>query len=503
MRPAQQWVRRSANYKWWAAAATITVTAVEVSHLGAVNIALPSIADRFNSGLPAVQWVATGHMLAISALVLPMGRLSDMAGRKRVFVSGMLVSILGSMLAGIAPNLSALILFRVLQGIGPAMVIANGMAIVTSLFPDQQRGAALGLHMMAVGLGLVAGPAMGGFLVATVGWRYVFLVNLPLGLLCLLPFLFIVEGRRLQEGPARPQGSAFDWPGAAMSTLALLLFLLAVTNGHRLGWDSAFILAGLAGSVGLLGAFVWWELRVPVPVLDLKLFISPMVFVAVAARCIFFITGATPLFLMPFFLLGVAGYSASKAGLIMTAMALTMVVTGPVGGWLTDGLGWRPVAVAGAAISALALLLLANLTSSTPPAVIVVVLSLQSSSHSFFTLPINSAILASVGRDRQSGAVAFLQMLRNVFTVTGIAVATVIVTVTMESKGLEPSLRIITDVVDVKAALAFTSGTKIAFLAMGGLQAAVVLLLVVGGPWVLGLFWSGLGKPGASRSLPE
>tara|TARA_B100000315_G_C14289902_1_gene456907 strand:+ start:61 stop:681 length:621 start_codon:yes stop_codon:yes gene_type:complete len=206
---------------------------------------------------------------------------------------------------------------------------------------------------------------------------------------------------------------------------------------------------------------------------------------------------------MPFFLLGVAGYSASKAGLIMTAMALTMVVTGPVGGWLTDWLGWRPVAVAGAAISALALLLLANLTSSTRPAVIVVVLSLQSSSHSFFTLPINSAILASVGRDRQSVAVAFLQMLRNVFTVTGIAVATVIVTVTMESKGLEPSLRIITEVVDVKAALAFTSGMRIAFLAMGGLQAAVVLLLVVGGPWVLGLFWSGLGKPGASQSLPE
>ena len=143
LRPIRQWIRRSPNFKWWAAAATVTLTVVEVSHLGAINIAQPNIADRFGSDLPTVQWVPLSHMLAISALLLPMGRLSDMVGRKRVFVGGMLAFIGATVLAGTATNLTALILFRALQGIGTAMILANEMAIVTSLFPDRQRGTAL------------------------------------------------------------------------------------------------------------------------------------------------------------------------------------------------------------------------------------------------------------------------------------------------------------------------------------------------------------------------
>ena len=502
VRTLQQWVRRSPYYKWWAAAAVGTITALEVAHFGAVNVAQPNIADRFGSDLPTVQWVTLGHLLAISVLLLPMGRVSDMVGRKRIFVWGMLAFIAGTALAGTATSLPALIFFRVLQGIGPAMIIANEMAIMTSLFPDRERGTALGVHMMAVGLGLVIGPAIGGLLIGALGWRYVFLAFVPLGLLALIPFLLVVDESHLRQGGARAQNDTFDWPGAATSTLALLLFLLAVSNGHRLGWESPFVLGGLALSVVSLGAFVWWELRTDSPMMELRLFKSQMFSIAVAARTIFFITGAAPIFLMPFYLLGVAGYSAVQAGFIMAAMALSTTVTGPVGGWLTDRFGWKPVALGGAAVSGLGLLLLAQLTATTPLTVIVVLLMVQSSSYALFNLPISSAILGAVERSRHSVVSAFLQLLRNTFTVTGIAVTTLIVTATMASKGLEPSLAIISEAAGTKEALAFTSGMRITFLTMAALQLAAMVLLVGKGRWIMGPIRSGAAKLGVRRSLP-
>ena len=488
LRPIQQWIRRSPNYKWWAAAATVTLTVVEVSHLGAVNIAQPNIADRFGSDLPTVQWVTLSHMLAISALLLPMGRLSDMVGRKRVFVGGMLAFIGATALAATATNLTALILFRALQGIGTAMILANGMAIVISLFSDRQRGTALGLHAMAVGLGLVIGPALGGLILGTLGWRYVFVMFIPMGLLSLVPFLIVVDERHVRESSVRVLRDSFDWAGSVISTVALVVFLLAVTHGHRMGWDSPLVLSGLGVSVGLLSGFVWWELHTPAPLIDVRLFKSRLFSLAVAVRSLFFISGAAPIFLMPFYLLGVVGYSAGQAGLILTVMAVVMVVNSPMGGRLTDRLGWRPVALGGAALSSAGLFFLAQLNASTSLYVIILALVLQSSSNAMLSLPTNSAVLGSVERDKHSLVSAFLQMLRNTFTITGIAVATVIVTAVMASKGVEPSLAVISENADTRATSAFISGMRATFLAMAGLQVVSMLLLVFSGRWSLGLF---------------
>ncbi len=501
-----RWVRTRPNYRWWAAAATATLTVVEVSHLGAVNIALPNIADRFDSDLPTVQWVTLSHMLAISALLLPMGRLSDMVGRRRIFAWGMVAFVGATALSATATNLTALFLFRAVQGIGIAMVLANEMAIVTSLFPDRQRGAALGLHMMAVGFGLVIGPALGGLILGALGWRYVFLIFIPMGLLSLVPFLTLVDEGRAGESGTKVLKDSFDWAGAVISTLALTVFLLAVTHGHRLGWDSPLIIGGVGISAGLLGVFVWWELRTPVPVIDVRLFKARLFLLAVAVRSLFFVAGASPIFLMPFYLLGVVGYSASQAGLVMTVMALVMVVNAPIGGRLTDRFGWRPVAIGGAVVSSAGLFLLSQLDASTPLHVIILALALQSSSNAMLSLPINSAILGSVERSKHSVVSAFLQMLRNTFTVTGIAVATVIVTATMASKGVEPSLAVISDAADTKAASAFISGMRVTFLTMAGLQIASMALLAVGGLWSLGLLRGETKKParpGVSRGLPD
>ena len=503
VRHLEEWVRRSPNYKWWGAGAVAAATVVEASNLGAVSIALPTITEKFDSDLPTVQWVTLGHLLAISGLLLPMGRLSDMVGRKRVFLLGMLALSLGSALAGAAPNLTVLVLFRALQGVGPAMTIANQMAIVTFLFPDRERGTALGLNMLAVGVGLVSGPALGGLMVNTLGWRFVFFVYAPLGALCAVPALIVLDDDRLRQGMARLRLGGFDWLGAALSALALLVFLLAMTNGHRSGWTSPPILAGLAMAAGLLGCFVWWELRTPSPMFDLTFFKAPLFSIGVAGRGIFFLAAAAPLFLLPFYLQGVAGYTPGQAGLIMATFSMATIIGAPLGGRLTDRFGWKPVALGGATLASVGLLLLSRITAETPLAAVVLLLLAQNSGYAVFIVPINSAVLGSVERRRYSVVVAFLQLLRNVFTVTGIAIATVIVTAAMASRGVEPSLSVISGTADTRSMLAFTHGMRTAFLAMGVLQLTATVLLAVAGRRFGKVLPERAGGPPVERSPSE
>ena len=161
---------QSTNYKYWAfGAVAIGLFASVVDH-GSVNIALPRIADHFHTDIPSVQWVIIGYALTISAMLLPMGKLADMVGYKRVYIIGSMVLIIGAVLAGWSPNLATLILFRVLQGVGGAMTQGTGMAIVASTFPASERGKAIGLIMTVVGTGAVAGPAVGGVAISTLHW---------------------------------------------------------------------------------------------------------------------------------------------------------------------------------------------------------------------------------------------------------------------------------------------------------------------------------------------
>ena len=164
-------VRASRSYKWWVFAAIAIGTFVSVVDNGSVLVALPEIEEHFNSSLPAVQWVVVGNALAISALILPTGRLGDIVGRKWVYIGGLAIFVVGSLLAGISGNLPWLISAKVFQGMGSAMIQGNGMATVISSFSGAERGKALGTHMSVVGTGAIAGPAIGGLLVASFGWQ--------------------------------------------------------------------------------------------------------------------------------------------------------------------------------------------------------------------------------------------------------------------------------------------------------------------------------------------
>ncbi|MCH8298141.1 MAG: MFS transporter [Chloroflexi bacterium] len=471
-------IKGSANYKWWVFGAIAIGTFLSVVDHGSVLVALPSIERHFGSDLPTVQWIVVGYALAISVLILPMGRLGDIIGRKQVYVGGMVIFVAAAGLAGASPNLGSLIAFKVFQGVGSAMVQSAGIAMVISAFPGTERGKALGTHLSVVGAGAIAGPVIGGLLVSIFDWRSVFFANVPVGVFTIAVSMLVLPLDKPEPPAEGEPRQRFDWGGAVLSGLALLGFLLVVGNGDRLGWTSAIVLSGLAASVLAMASFIWWELLSPSPMLDMRLFKRKLVALGVAAGWFSFLGSSAARFMMPFYLQRVLEFGPRDVGLLLIAPALCLVVVGPFSGRLSDRFGWRGLTVGGLTLSATAWFIMAGtLTESSPVLLIVILLMFQSTGTALFNTPNNSSILSAVDRSQYGVVSALTQLVRNSANVTSIAIATTVVVATMGARGVEPSL----DAVSPAVAGAFVAGLRWAFLMMGGLLLVGIAIAVIRG----------------------
>ncbi|MCE2463610.1 MAG: DHA2 family efflux MFS transporter permease subunit [Dehalococcoidia bacterium] len=486
---------RSSNYRWWAFAAIGIGLFTSVVDYGTVAVALPTITDHFNSDFPTVQWIMVGYNLTISALLLPMGRLSDIIGRKQVYVTGLVLFVLGAALAGFSTNITILILSRVLMGCGAAMAEGTGMAMMVSVFSGNERGKALGSYMSVVGLGAISGPAIGGLLVSLWGWPSVFLFNVPLGILAIAASLIILDNRRMLEDRKRDR---FDWLGATLSATALITLLLAATNGPRMGWGAPLIVAGGVAFLVFLAAFVWWELKTPTPMLDLRLFKRRTFSMGISAGFISFLGLSAIRYLIPFYLQAVLDYSPGKIGLILAPNAIAMIVIGPLSGRLSDRYGWRKLNVGGLLISAAGMFLLVRVTENSSLDLVLAGMLLQSCGLGFFNSPNSSSILSTVERHRYGVVTALLNLMRNSAQVMGIAVATAIVTATMASMGYAASLDAVSN-----APGAFTTGFRIVCLAMASLTLLGVVISIVKGGRPAQAPIQQIGDPQPGGSQPD
>ena len=457
---------RSPRYKWYAFAAMAVGTFASVVDHGSVGVALPSIAGYFRTDIPGVQWLVIGFAMTVIALLLPMGRLADLIGARRVYLIGSLTLIIGSLCAGFAADLGLLTLARIVQGAGAAMTQGTGMAIVIAAFPPTERGKAIGMIMTMVGAGAVAGPATGGFLVDAFGWRAVFFATVPLVLVSAALTLLVIAGR---DDNRRVRPERFDWLGAVLSSTALLALLLGISNAHRAGWTSPPILAAAAGFAILLAAFIRWELRCASPMLELRLFRRRNFAQGAAANFLTFMGSSAILFMTPFYLQNVLGYSPSTAGLAVVPGALCMALLGPLSGRLSDRYGWRPFTVGGLASSATGIAILSQLSHDSSLFHVVGALMLTNSGMGLFYSPNSSSILSAVERERHGVISALLNLIRNGGNVISVAVATAIVTATMGALGHEPSLDAVRGVsAGSGVSAAFTLGLKYAFFTMMG-----------------------------------
>ncbi len=469
---------------------------------GSIIVALPTIADHFQTDLPTVQWVMVVYALTISALLLPMGRLSDLVGRKKVYVAGFVVFLLGAVLAGFSTDVKFLITARLIQGVGSAMTQGTGLAIVTSAFPNSERGKVMGLYLSVVGMGSICGSPLGGFLVDALSWRWVFYSTVGTSAVATLASLIILDGRQVSEDGRR---SRFDWPGAALSTGTLVAFLMAMTNGPRIGWTSPYVIGAEFLFIALLGTFIWWELRTPSPMLDLRLFKSKLFSLGVAAGFICFV-GSTPVrFLMPFYLQKVLEYSPGKIGLILIPVSLCMIITGPVSGRLSDRYGWRIFNVGGMILTASGLFILSRVTEDSHLGMVMVAMMLQNAGMGMFDTTNNSSIMGVVTRERYGIVAGLLNLVRNSANVTGIAMAIAMVTAVMASMGHPPTLQAVVDATgrDTEVIDAFTSGLRTVYLVMGSLILVGMVVSYLKGSRVKEIPRPQVGEPQARGSQPD
>jgi EmrB/QacA subfamily drug resistance transporter len=395
-----------------------------------VNTVLPIMRADFGSSVAEIEWVVTVYLLVVSGMMLSFGRLGDMHGHRRIYVSGFTLFVVGSGLCGLAPTTGALVGFRALQAMGAAMLASNSPAILTGNFPALERGRALGLQATMTYLGLTVGPSLGGWLTGVFGWRSVFYINLPVGALALALSLLFIPADRTTNHRER-----FDLAGAALFLIGLIVLLLGLNQGHAWGWGSALTLGSFALAALALAAFVRLEGRRAHPILDLGLFRQPDFTSATASAVINYIALFNVIFLMPFYLIQGQGFSPERAGLLLTAQPLVMALAAPLSGALSDRLGTRAPSALGMAILTAALLLFSRVTPDTPQRTIAGLLALAGLGTGVFISPNNSALMGSAPAGRQGIAAAVLATARSVGMVLGIGMAGAILT-TLMSPGL-------------------------------------------------------------------
>jgi len=405
--------------KWHILAAVLLGSIMGPIDASIVYIAMPDIGRVLGVDPVTVGWVSMSYLLVLGSFLLSLGRLGDMFGFKRLFLVGLLIFIITSALCGLAPGLGALIFLRALQAIGAGLTMAMSPAIITACFPPQERGRALGMNGMSIALGLAMGPSLGGMLVDFIGWRAIFYVNIPIGIIAYIWCLRVVPDMRSEKR------QYFDWAGSLLAFSGLGALLFFASRGEAAGWSWPIVLLGVAGLV-LLGAFIAVEKLLPEPMLDLKLFQSRVFSAGNGASLLHFITQYVIVFLTPFYLQQVLNYSASQAGAIMTAFPLTVLVVAPVAGALSDRIGHRGLAFAGSLICSIAALVMASLNQQAGPADVIWRLSLFGLGTGLFQPPINSAVMGSVPKFRLGIAGGVLSTTRNVGMVLGIALGGVV-----------------------------------------------------------------------------
>ncbi|NLT27538.1 MAG: MFS transporter [Dehalococcoidales bacterium] len=382
-----------------------------------INIALPAIGSEFSMDAISLSWVVSAYLLASAVFLLPIGRVADIYGRKKILLLGIIIFTVFSFLLAIATSSALIIALRALQGLGSAMIFGTGVAILTSAFPARERGRALGINVASVYLGLSLGPFLGGILTESFGWRSIFLINVPLGLIVIFMILWKLKGEW-----AEAQGEKFDFTGSIIYGISLISFMygLSILPDLSAVWF-------LAIGVLCLLAFIWWEMKSSSPILNLNLIRRNMVFAFsnIAALINYSATFAVA-FLLSLYLQYTQGMSAQTAGIILIAQPIVMAIVSPLAGRLSDKIQPRIIASLGMALTAAGLLYFSFIDADTTIAVIILGLVIVGLGLALFSSPNTNAIMSSVENKYYGVSSAILSTMRMVGNILSMGIVTVL-----------------------------------------------------------------------------
>jgi len=396
----------------------------------AINIALPTIGTEFSADAIALSWVATAYLLTVAIFLIPFGRIADIYGRKKIFLYGLIIFTITSLLNGLAPNINILIFFRVLQAIGSGMIFSTSVAIITSVFPAKERGRAMGIAVSAVYLGLSLGPFVGGILTQYFGWRSIFFFVVPLGLIAIY---FVLT--KLKNEWADSKGESFDWGGSVLYAISLFFIMMGFPKLPGILGISYLAI----GTLFLIG-FIFLELRLKHPVLDLQIFKNNITFrYSNLAALIHYAATFAVAFLLSFYLQYFKGLDPQGAGFVLVAQPIIMTIFSPWAGRLSDRIEPRIISSAGMAVSSIGLVLLGFISSETSLLVLILILMLLGFGFALFSSPNSNSIMSSVERKHLGIASATLGTMRMIGQMLSMGIAMMLFSFFIGQKSIDES----------------------------------------------------------------
>lgn len=448
---------KNIDYKWMALSCTSLGALLSVLSSSTLIVALPNIMKDLHASMNTIIWVIMIYMLAITILVPSIGRIADMIGRKKLFVSGFIVFTIGSVLCGFSETAWQLIMFRFVQSIGGALLLAVSTPIVADAFPNGELGKALGINGMIISVGSVIGPILGGAFIS-MGWRWIFYINLPIGV-----FGTIWAWMKLEELEKLPKKQKFDWLGNLTFTIGMLTLLLALTLGGFKGWLNLSTLVLFALSVIFMTAFISIESRIEQPMLDLSLFKNRILAFAFTSNLLNGIARGAITFLLVFYFQGIKGIDPVEAGILLTPFALSMMIMAPISGRLADRYGSRILSSLGLLISAFGIIGMMEIKATTSITELAIWMFISGLGSGMFFPPNTSAIMGAVSPQRRGIAGGVRTMMNNAGSVISMALSMAIISSSITPEALQ-GLFAGTQVGSQGIAVAqFISGLRVAF----------------------------------------
>jgi EmrB/QacA subfamily drug resistance transporter len=401
--------------KWYVLAAVGTGVFMSSLDGSIVNVALPTLAKSLHTTFAVVQWVVLAYMLVIATSMLTVGRLGDMFGKKRIYGFGFVIFTLGSVACGLSQSVEILILSRVVQAVGSVMMMALGPAIMTEAFPPNERGKALGFGGLMVSLGGISGPTIGGLIVGSLSWNWIFFINLPVGVIgTWLAFRYVHDLRPTTK-------SRFDFAGAGTLFVGMLCLLLALTVGQDAGFGNPVVLALFVGASLFLAAFLFIETRVAHPMVDLRMFSSRLFSINLITGFMVFVCSSGVVLLVPFYLQTVLKFGAQESGLLLATIPVALGIVAPLAGSLSDRFGSRRLTAIGLLVLFGGYLAVGTLDENTTALGYILRALPVGIGLGLFQSPNNSAIMGSVSRDRLGVASGFMALTRTTGQTVGVA----------------------------------------------------------------------------------
>ena len=401
----------------------------------AIAVALPTLAKIFDTPFTTIQWTILVYDLVLIGLIITMGRLGDLFGRRRFYTLGFLIFVVASAICGLTQTPGQLIFFRAVQAIGGSMIAANGRAIVSVNLPAEERGRALGLTSTAFHIGFLTGPSLGGFLIDSIGWRWIFYINLPFSLAGAYLAWKVVPETRMprQSGQSK---NIIDIPGALLLLLTNALFIYAIDQLPRVGWRQPNFFIAFAGALVAAFFLLRVEAKAKMPILILSMFRIRQFSAGIASLFLIAATLSAINFLLPFFLQNLLGYSASQVGWIIVADSVIIMVMAPIAGALSDRLGSRLLCTIGVAIVAIAQLFLATLDLHSSLIRIMLPLVIWGIGWALFNAPNQSSILSAVSTEKLGAAAGMLATTARTGGAMGVALSATLFGYLLTSAGI-------------------------------------------------------------------